>query len=206
MTAARVLRESDHSVLAALILSLGEFPVSPSSEASRTELLETLEQVYREHPDPGVHSAARWLLNRWGMEHLTQSVDSALAKTTPELWRGWYVDKLGITMAVLRRPPPFQLGSPNAEDWREEGFNHGDERQHTVRIPRSFAISADEITLSKFRAKFPSHKIDPVHLATLDTGQVDDRCPEVDPKNWTAGEVSLARPGHRAWTPSFGGP
>jgi formylglycine-generating enzyme required for sulfatase activity len=175
--AGRLHSVQDHSILQALILALGEFPDAASSPAARESVAHSLETIYRQNPDPGVHGAARWLLYRWNRGDQLKLIDNDLARVGPDTSRGWYVDRDGMTMVVLRGPVNFVFGSPRDEPRREEGFNEGDERQHPVQIPRSFAIAAREVTLGEFSEKITEYKLDKTHITTLENGQVDTRCP-----------------------------
>src|SRR5262249_44658831 len=55
----------DTSARRALLLSLGEFKDYQFRADSRAPLVERLRQAYGDDPDPGIHSAAEWLLRRW---------------------------------------------------------------------------------------------------------------------------------------------
>jgi formylglycine-generating enzyme required for sulfatase activity len=93
--------------------------------------------MYRNDHDPGVHSSLAYLLRRWGMD---QDLEQITAERTgkPREWRHWYVNRAGITMAVLdvpesHRPLPPEPGQP----------------------PERFAIATTETPLSLF------HEFDP---------------------------------------------
>ena len=61
------------------------------------------------------------------------------------------VDAAGLTMAVIRGPVEFLMGSPETEVGRNPARDSPDEAQHTARIPRSYAISIHEVTVAQFR-------------------------------------------------------
>jgi hypothetical protein len=63
----------------------------------------------------------------------------------------------GLTMAVLRGPVEFQMGSPENEVGRNPATDSPDETQHTARIPRSFAISIHEVTVAQFQRFLDAH-------------------------------------------------
>src|SRR5262249_32321629 len=65
---------------------------------------------YRDDPDPGIHSAAGWLLRRWGHEAEVAACDADL-KGQPPGRRQWYVNGQGQTFVILRDRPEFRLGS-----------------------------------------------------------------------------------------------
>ena len=63
----------------------------------------------------------------------------------------------GLTMVAIRGPVEFLMGSPDTEVGRNPASDSPDETQHTARIPRSFAISAHEITVAQFRRFLEAH-------------------------------------------------
>jgi serine/threonine protein kinase/formylglycine-generating enzyme required for sulfatase activity len=158
---ARLETESDVSARRALILALGEFAeISPTEEA---RLLPQLLDWYENDPDPGIHSAIDWLLRHgqkgnaarahdWKQEYRLSEVDRKLARLSPTSLpagrRNWFVTPgQSLTMTVIRGPQEFLIGTPifnpNDINWNEY--------PHRVRIPRSFAIAAKEVTVAQFR-------------------------------------------------------
>ena len=72
--------------------------------------------MYRDDPDPGIHSSLAYLLRRWGMERDLELINAERAGK-PRDGRHWYVNPAGITMAVLDvpeiyRPSPPEPGQP----------------------------------------------------------------------------------------------
>src|SRR5574342_713859 len=63
----------------------------------------------------------------------------------------------GLTMAVIRGPVEFRMGSPDGEVGRNPAVDSPDEAQHTERIPRSYAISMHEVTVAQFRRLLDAH-------------------------------------------------
>lgn len=57
----------------------------------------------------------------------------------------------GLTMAVIRGPIEFRMGSPESEIGRNPASDSPEETQHTARIPRSYAISHHEVTVAQFQ-------------------------------------------------------
>lgn len=165
---AQLSREPDSSIRRALVLSLGGFDFGPArKQALTTELLET----YREHPDPGLHAAAEWLLRQWKQERQLAGIDQAAAQDrdaqlerirqklvngskTPE----WYVNGQGQTLVVIPGPVEFELGTPATEAGRAGGPKDPTEMLHKKRIGRSFTIAAKEVTLAEFRKFRPEHR------------------------------------------------
>jgi hypothetical protein len=97
--------EKDDSVRRALLLSLGEFGPDRLPPAEWQHLLPRMLDLYRNDPDPGIHSAARWLLKKWQAEEKIKEIDAASRiASTSGLKRGWYVNSQGQTMMVIPKP------------------------------------------------------------------------------------------------------
>lgn len=104
----------------------------------RDECLDLFRSIVKTDPDAGVHSAARWALTRW---HHPVVLDPQ-----PVSDRQWFVSGQGHTMIVFRGPVTFEMGSPEGEPDR----GSKDEKQHSVTIDRTFAISATETTQEQY--------------------------------------------------------
>jgi serine/threonine protein kinase/formylglycine-generating enzyme required for sulfatase activity len=138
--------EPDVGARRALLLSLGEFADYKLAAKKRQQLATKLLHTYRDDPDPGVHAAVDWLLRRrWGQGAELQKIDRELAGQ-PAGPRQWLVNGQGQTLAVVRGPVEFQMGSPAHEPDRQ-----AEETLHRKRIPRSFAIGTKEVTVKQFR-------------------------------------------------------
>jgi serine/threonine protein kinase/formylglycine-generating enzyme required for sulfatase activity len=132
----------------ALLLGLGEFANLRLPAQERKSLATDLLKTYGDDPDPGIHSAIDWLLRlpQWGYSEQLRKVDQELAGQAPGK-RGWYVTKRqGHTLAVIRGPVEFQLGSTIHEPDRQP-----DESLHRQRIPRSFDLATKEVTVRQFQ-------------------------------------------------------
>jgi formylglycine-generating enzyme required for sulfatase activity len=144
----RYAAEGDASARRALLLSLGEFDAQHQLPPdARQPLVEQLWRTYRDDDDPGVHSAIDWLLrSRWGHGEQLDRIDQELAGQVRDR-REWYVTKQqGHTVAVIRHPAEFTMGSPEHEPDRR-----ADETRHRRHIPRSFAVATKEVTVRQFR-------------------------------------------------------
>ncbi len=64
--AKRIKQESDSASRYALTLTLGQFDARNWSSEQRRSFTVQMATLYREDPDPGVHSAAGWTLRQWG--------------------------------------------------------------------------------------------------------------------------------------------
>ena len=121
----------------ALVLALGDHRPGSLAADQRAQWVEWLAQTYREADDAGVHSAAGWVLSRWGETELVAQLDEALRGRRVE-GRSWFVDSLGQTMAIVR---------PSAE--------------RDPRLPRpgrDYAVATREVTVKLIREFAPDYK------------------------------------------------
>ena len=157
----RLETETDVSVRRALILSLGEYTGDQLPESLRRPLISRLLRWYRDDPDPGIHGAIDWLLRYgrqgeiarkldWQQTVALSEIDRNLAGRSAEQ-RAWYVTKEGQTMATVRGPIEFVMGSPEYEAGRVPASDSPRETFHRARISRSFAISNKEVTTGQFQ-------------------------------------------------------
>lgn len=144
--------ERDTSARRALLQALGEYTATDWPPDARRLLLPRLISWQRLDPDPGVHSAAEWLLHRLGEDALTQTLPPRSIESADTANRQWYVTRQGQTLAVLRGPIVCTLGAPAGETDRQD-----DEVLHRRRINRSFAIGTREVTVGEFLAFAPRH-------------------------------------------------
>ena len=153
----RLETETDVSIRRALILSLGEFADEQLPAERRQPLAARLLDWYRDDPDPGIHSAVDWLLRHgrqgktprmlnWERAEGLDQIDRLLAGRPPGK-NGWYITEEGLTLAVVRNPEVFLMGSPAYEPEREPES----EAAHYKWIPRSFAIGTKEVTVAQFQ-------------------------------------------------------
>jgi formylglycine-generating enzyme required for sulfatase activity len=127
---------------------LGGYSADRLSEDKREGLIARLSLLYKNHPDPGVHSAAEWLLRRWAPTANAVSlpdVDKQLALRDEKVQRlgmlaplgerRWYVTADGQhTLAVVPGHATFPMDDP----------------PHPETIPRSYAIGTKEVTVAQF--------------------------------------------------------
>jgi serine/threonine protein kinase/formylglycine-generating enzyme required for sulfatase activity len=161
-------REESVSARRALLLSLGEF----KDYQVPADAWQPLVQAYRQDPDPGVHSALHWVLHQWKRPSSIDQIDRELATGKAEAGRQWYVTaRQGHTLAVIRDPAEFTMGSPEQEPDRRP-----EEKPHRRRIPRSFALATKEVTRRQFR-EFLNANPNVRH----DWGPTERHAPKVDP-------------------------
>src|SRR5207253_3631683 len=112
--------EPDVSARRALVIALGDFPPEAVPAAEREPFVSRLLVLYREHPDPGLHSAIDWLLRqRWGTARELEQLDAKLA-TAARGNRDWYVNGEGQSYAVVRSPAEVTRGSCVSDPRRVE--------------------------------------------------------------------------------------
>ncbi len=101
---------NDASACQAVLLALEAYRDDGMSSKDRHDLIQQCFSLYRSHPDPGVHSAAEWLLARWG---LSRQLEAARAELVGRTVGDWYVNGQEQTMIVIRAPslPAFAIGA-----------------------------------------------------------------------------------------------
>ncbi len=147
-----VAASQDAPGLSVVLQTLEGFTEAQLPPARRQSLIKPLLDLYREHPDPGLHAASASLLRAWGHEVLrspnaASRKESQLPRSAEDRagGRGWYVNTQGQTFAVLR-PAEFRMGSPESETHRE-----AEETLHARRILHAFAIGSTEVTRGQFK-------------------------------------------------------
>jgi hypothetical protein len=144
----RLRTETEPILRIALLLSLGEYAHSPLlTSAQRGELVPGLLKTFEVDPHPGLHSASEWLLRQLGHADEIAPVEQRLKKQGLQPGRDWYVTSQGQTMAIIRGPVEFLMGSPAGKEVGRDGG----EPLHQEIIPRSFAMGSKEVTLNQFR-------------------------------------------------------
>ena len=150
MFVARFRAETDVTARRALLLALGEFPEGQVPAAERESLIRELCEIYREHPDAGLHGAANWLLRQWGQEARLKEIDRPLMTGKIEGDRRWYLNGQGQTFTTISGPVEFRMGSPITEADRTNGPHGDSEMPHRQRISGTFAIATTEVTVGQF--------------------------------------------------------
>lgn len=159
----RVLLEAlenatEERVRYALLLALGDYPLSELTPADQKRWPQTLLAWYRQEPDPGVHSACGWLLRRWSEREQVQAIDRAGKPYDSSGKRRWFVEQIAgqpYTFIVCQ-PSTFLMGSPENEPYRQR-----DEKQHSVTLTRPFALSDREMTWGQAESFLKAQGINP---------------------------------------------
>jgi formylglycine-generating enzyme required for sulfatase activity/predicted Ser/Thr protein kinase len=167
--AARLQREQEPGIIAALCLTLGEYAEGDLLPGDRERLVPGLVELFRTHPHAGVHAAAEWVLRRWEQDAELQEALHGLQSRELDPGLGWHVTPQGDTLAVIE-PATFTMGSSLQEP--------GDLAQHRRLIPRTYGISLREVTVAEYMEFDPDFKIDQVRRYAP-----DDHCPIIS-INW----------------------
>jgi formylglycine-generating enzyme required for sulfatase activity len=89
----------------------------------------------------------------WGQGKELARIDRELARRDPDGQRGWYVNRQGQTLTVIRGPVGFRMGSAPTETERSEGT-----APHRRIIDRHFAVATKPVTRAqweRFRKEWP---------------------------------------------------
>ena len=133
------------SALSAAVLALGGFGEDALSLRTRSELSVEFLELCQSHPDAGVHAALDWLLRKWNAGGQSGRIDPVQHTNEPVAGRRWRVNSQNQTMITIDGPVEFRMGSGP-----EEAPPEFDETLHDRCIPRSFEISAREVTVDDF--------------------------------------------------------
>jgi formylglycine-generating enzyme required for sulfatase activity len=150
--------QKDNSVRQGLLLALGEYSADQRAELARGSSVDPFVTAYREDSDPGIHSAAEWLLRRWQKTDRLTQLDKELTKASPRRQPGeitrphWIVNGQGQAFAVIPAPGIFTIGSPPDEKGRFAG--HEDRRE--VQIDYAFAVATKLVTVAEFKKCLPA--------------------------------------------------
>ncbi|HVX13241.1 MAG TPA: SUMF1/EgtB/PvdO family nonheme iron enzyme [Pirellulales bacterium] len=120
-----------------LLFALGNFDGRQLAESSRLFLDKVL-AIYMQENDPGLHSAAEWLLGRMGETIRIKRETKKLRRNAadePGVDRNWYVNMQSQTMVIFDSAHSTVIGPPGEPS----------------RGQRRLAIAAHEVTVAEFR-------------------------------------------------------
>ncbi|MBX6311762.1 MAG: SUMF1/EgtB/PvdO family nonheme iron enzyme [Isosphaeraceae bacterium] len=154
----------DVSARRAVLLALGEDGGRSATKSEQMRVKNRVTILYQSDPDPGVHSAAEWVLRQWGLPRpeLTPTPEGGGAGPQLDPGRRWYINANGHTMVVLPEPDgprDVLMGTPALD----QDYNAEKEQLHLRHIPRRFAIAAHETTIHQFETYFPGFWGDESH-------------------------------------------
>jgi hypothetical protein len=136
--AGRLEHEPDPSVRRSILLALAEVGDGRPPAGSSPGLPARMVALYRDDPDPGIHSSLVYLLRRWGLRSEQERIDTGRAGR-PRGHRRWLVTAMGQTLAVI-----------DPADATPGAFTGGPRRR--------FAIATTETTIGQYRRYDPDHR------------------------------------------------
>lgn len=131
---------SSVAVRRGILMALGEYESFQTTARFRESVGNRVLSLHQDDPDSGVHSAADWLLRKWGIVR-----DSARPPQPFDKNRNWFVDKSGRTMIVARGPVTFPT-----ESRPDKLTEPAPASPKEVQILHSFALAATEVTLREY--------------------------------------------------------
>ena len=139
--------ENEISIRRALLLSMGEYGLDRLPQSERENQLPRMLDLYRDHPDPGIHGAAKWLLKQWEAEAKIKEIDEASRVASASGGkRAWSVNSQGQTMVLISKPREgtFWMGEGNAGPnhlipWHQQPLRH------------DFMLSSEDVTVEQFQ-------------------------------------------------------
>ncbi len=102
---------------------------------------------YEKHPDSGVHAMCRVLLAKWELQSEKELVDQRLSRDGIVPQRKWFVNRLGMHMAIIKGNADFWMGGPEGE---VAPYNL--DKGHIHHIAKSYAIGMDEISTGLYQS------------------------------------------------------
>tara|TARA_R110002049_G_scaffold2750_2_gene21495 strand:- start:291068 stop:295375 length:4308 start_codon:yes stop_codon:yes gene_type:complete len=132
-TLARFSREPEPSIRRGLLMILGGFDWESVDDSLRYQAIAMAKDAFENDPDRGIHSAAQWVLTRWGQDAWIRATIDMLAQAKADPRKTWYVNSEGQTMCVI-----------DARD--------------VTGIGRIFEISMMEVTVDQFQRYSPTHQ------------------------------------------------
>lgn len=156
----RLCNEQEPSVRQALLLTLGSGSRWTAVLKDDSDFIEKLIELYRNDPDAGCHSAARWLLQQLGLSKDADRIDLDLAKEGIRKDRNWYVTPHGHSMLIVRGPVLFLMGDVPTKLLPTDRTTQ--DRQWPMRINRDWAIGMYEVSRPQFKKFRSAQSVHPV--------------------------------------------
>jgi eukaryotic-like serine/threonine-protein kinase len=144
----------DSTELQALLLAWAEMRQGAVAAPVREAVLKRAQALYCDDPDPGVHSGAELLLQRWeGTDRIAKLETELRRRKTRKDGQRWLLGPNQHTFAILPGPLEFRMGS-----LPHEPAHYGDPNSHFRKIERSIMVATKEVTLSQFQKYKPGHQ------------------------------------------------
>jgi formylglycine-generating enzyme required for sulfatase activity/tRNA A-37 threonylcarbamoyl transferase component Bud32 len=158
----RFREEPEISGKRAILIALGDFPVSDGWAVEREGLAKELVTLYRNHPDPGLHGAIDWLLRqRWGMVKELARIDAEMVSVSrgrvaaQAVFGGvpgvGFVGVMGVACGPLLPAP----GVGRDRDWHVNGEG---QTYAVVRGPVEFTLGSPGTEPGRIPVNEPPHR------------------------------------------------
>ena len=167
-------QNADSSVRFSVLLALGDSRRRILFGQDDDPLLNQVVEIFRSDPHHGVHSAAEWVLRKWGAQQSIDEISTTLAAQKRTKGRKWHINSEGQTFAIMNGPVETQVTSGIGQPGDVPGIT-----LKTVVLPRSFMISTHEVTMGQYE-RFMTEMLEfgwqpPAGATTVPHGPVIDR-------------------------------
>ena len=134
--------EQDIAARSALLLSLGEYKLnSVGTSEEQLAILAIVKTLFANARDSGTHSAAEWLLRKWGQDKTIEQW--AKRESPPVADRNWYQTTNGHTMVIIDAQSNRAIGRKFAMASKEVTAAQFDEFWHRPWNTEQLSISMD---------------------------------------------------------------
>lgn len=106
----RLTREADVEIRQGLMEMMGSADVKTIEPQLLSQAVKIVKEVFETDRHTGSHSAAEWLLSRWGEHQWLAVTNERLQRSTPVAGYNWYVNPEGHTMAILDATDDPEIG------------------------------------------------------------------------------------------------
>jgi serine/threonine protein kinase/formylglycine-generating enzyme required for sulfatase activity len=103
-------------------------------------------EIYKTHPDSGVHSIAGWAVEQWKATAALADARREIQTAEPIPGMNWHEDPCGVTFALFGPEVTFQMGNPEIN-----AFDIDSPAQHERLIPRRYGLAVYEVTVAQFQ-------------------------------------------------------
>ncbi|MEC8508614.1 MAG: formylglycine-generating enzyme family protein, partial [Planctomycetota bacterium] len=104
-------------------------------------------EIFKTHPDAGVHSVAAWALEKWSATDALNQARRQIQSDLPLPGMRWHEDPLGLTFAIFGPNVAFEMGQEGVT----EPTLHAPVFHDRI-LPRCFGISIREVRYDSFKA------------------------------------------------------
>ncbi len=145
----QLVNESNVHRQIAIIEALAHYRREQVPDELANRIIGLIEGLGCTHPAAGMHSICLHFCRRWGLSESEQKLIGARPPipTASSDSIAWEPILEGHTLAKIAGPVEFDFGSPGNELYRD----HSKEVTRRCRIPRSFAIAINEVTVAQYQ-------------------------------------------------------